>query len=322
MAINAIASTKGLAEAQWHELRRRGIGGSDAAAVAGFNPWKSKVGVYLEKTGQVEPQIAGEAAYWGNQMEDVVAKEFSKRTGLKVKRSNILYRHPEHQFMLGNIDRLITDNGRKGILECKTASAFLKDDWIIPGTENTDFADRVPDHYMIQLQHYLKTLELDFGFFAVLIGGNTFKMKYVERDNQMIDYLIKLESEFWNNHITKGIPPMMDGTDASTNLLNYLYPTSKPESIIQLSSEAETLIDQIAEAQKEVKAAELKLDTAKNQIKSMMEDNEIAMYGGEKVFTWKSSERTSIDSKALKSKQPEIYEQYSKTTPVRTFLVK
>jgi len=322
MAINQIASTKGLAEAQWHELRRRGIGGSDAAAVAGFNPWKSKVGVFLEKTGQVAPQEAGEAAYWGNQMEDVVAKEFSKRSGLKVKRSNILYRHPEHQFMLGNVDRVITDNGRKGILECKTASAFLKDEWIIPGTENTDFADRVPDHYMIQLQHYLKTLELDFGFFAVLIGGNTFKMKYVERDEQMITYLVQMEKQFWEDHIQKGIPPLVDGTDASTNLLNYLYPTSKPDSVIQLSSEVEPLMSQIREAQQEVKAAEFKLDTAKNQIKAMMEDHEVAMYGGEKVFTWKSSERTSLDSKAIKSQMPEIFEQFAKTTPVRTFLVK
>jgi putative phage-type endonuclease len=313
MAMNAVTSTKGLEREHWLRLRNQGIGGSDAAAVAGFNPWKSKVGVYLEKTGQIEPPEAGEAAYWGTVLEDVVAKEFSKQTGLKVKRSNFLYRHPELPFMLGNVDRIVTDNGRKGILECKTASAFLKDDWD---------GERIPDHYMIQLQHYLKTLELDFGFFAVLIGGNTFRYKYVERDEQMIAYIIQFERQFWNEHVLKGIPPMVDGTDASTDLLSYLYPTSKPDSSIHLPDDTESLINELYEAQQELKGAELRVDTAKNQIKAMIQDNEVAYFRGEKVFTWKSSERTSVDSKALKAKLPEIYDQFAKTTAVRTFLTK
>lgn len=322
MAINAIASTKGLAEAQWHALRRKGIGGSDAAAVAGFNPWKSKVGVYLEKTGQMDPEAAGEAAEWGNFLEDTIAKQFSRKTGLKVQRSHKLYQHPEHRFMLGNVDRLILDKGRRGVLEVKTASAFLKDDWISGAEQDTDQCDRVPDHYMIQLQHYLKTLELDFGFFAVLIGGNTFRYKYVERDNQMIDYIVKLETEFWNNHVLKGIPPMVDGSDASTNLLSYLYPTSRPDSTIQLPSTVKPAIDELYAAQNELKDAELRVNAAKNQIKSMMGEFETAYFEGEKVFTWKSSERTSLDSKELKDKMPDVFEQFAKTTPVRTFLVK
>lgn len=322
MSMNAVISTKDLESTQWHAYRRQGIGGSDAAAVAGFNPWKSKVGVYLEKTGQIEPEAAGEPAYWGNALEDLVAKEFSKRTGLKVKRSNFLYRHPEHEFMLGNVDRLVTDNGRKGILECKTASAFLKSDWVADTDRDSDTCSLTPDHYMIQLQHYLKTLELDFGFFAVLIGGNTFKYRYVEREEQLIRYLVKLETSFWNDHVQKGIPPMIDGTDASTDLLKYLYPTSKPESSIILPSDAEAEIQELHDAQQAAKAAETRLKAAKNRIKSRMEDNEIAYFNGEPVATWKSSERTTLDSKAIKAKLPDVYEQFAKTTAVRTFLVK
>lgn len=323
MAMNALASTKGIETAQWHALRRQGIGGSDAAAVAGFNPYKSPVGVYLEKTGQIEPEGAGEAAYWGNVLEDVVAKEFSTRTGLKVKRSNFLFRHHEHTFMLGNIDRLVTDsNGRKGILECKTASAFLKNQWVADTDRDSDECSLTPDHYMIQLQHYLKTLELDFGFFAVLIGGNTFKYRYVERDKQMIEYLVQLESRFWNENVMKVIPPIVDGTEASTNLLNYLYPTSRPESSIVLPSDAETDIQELYDAQQAAKDAETRLDAAKNRMKERMKDCEIAYFNGEPVATWKSSERNSLDTKTLKAKLPDVYQQFVKTTAVRTFLVK
>jgi len=51
---------------QWLEARKQGIGGSDAPTVAGINPWKSPVELYMEKTGEIEPQEAGEKAYWGS----------------------------------------------------------------------------------------------------------------------------------------------------------------------------------------------------------------------------------------------------------------
>lgn len=314
MAMTVEAVTKGLSRDEWLKLRKRGIGGSDAAAVSGLNPWKSKVAVFLEKTGQIEPEEAGEAAYWGNQLEDLVAKEFSQRTGLKAQRSNKLYRHPEHPFMLGNIDRLVTDeNKRKGILEVKTTNAFNADEWE---------GDRIPDHYAIQLQHYLAVLGLDYGFFAVLIGGNNFKYKYVERDETVIKYLIDLESQFWNQHVLKGIPPMVDGSAASTELLNHLYPTSKPNTSIELPDSAELLLKELYEAQGIAKDAEKRLEAAKNHIKALMEDNEVAFLKGEKVITWKASDYTSLDTKSFKAAHPDLYEQFSTTKPVRRFLVK
>ncbi|OXM84586.1 YqaJ viral recombinase family protein [Paenibacillus rigui] len=314
MAMTVEAVTKGIAREEWLQLRKRGIGGSDAAAVAGLNPWKSPVAVYLEKTGQLENDAAGEPAYWGNILEDVVAKEFSIRTGLKVQRSNKLYRHPEHSFMLGNIDRMITDqNKRKGILEVKTTSAFNTEDWK---------DDKLPDHYAIQLQHYLSVLGLDYGFFAVLIGGNNFQYRYVERDERIISSLIDIEKQFWNEHVLKGIPPMIDGSDASTNLLNYLYPSSKPDTSINLPDDQEGLIKELKESQDALKLAETRFETAKNLIKSMMEDAEIAYFKGDKIATWKSSDSASLDTKTLKAKKPEIYSEFAVTKSVRRFLVK
>jgi len=314
MAMTVEAVTKGLTREQWLKLRNKGIGGSDAAAVAGLNPWKSKVAVFLEKTGQIEQDEAGEAAYWGNQLEDLVAREFASRTSLKVQRSNKLYRHPDHPFMLGNVDRLITDeNKRKGILEVKTANAFAKEDWE---------GERIPDHYAIQLQHYLSVLGLDYGFFAVLIGGNTFKYRYVERDETVIKHLIDIERNFWTEHVMKGIAPMVDGSAASTDLLNHLYPTSKPESSILIPDDMETVINDLYEAQEEVKAAEGRLDACKNLIKSLMGENEIAYFRGEKAFTWKSSDTTSLETKKLKAEMPDVYERFAVTKSVRRFLVK
>lgn len=314
MAMSVAAVTKGLPREEWLKLRTRGIGGSDAAAVVGMNPWKSKVAVFLEKTGQIESEVSGEAAYWGTTLEDVVAKEFTLRTGVKAQRSNKLYQHPEHPFMIGNVDRLVTDaQKRRGILEVKTTSAYKASDWE---------GESIPDHYAIQLQHYMAVLGVDYGHFAVLIGGNQFIHRYVERDDRVIKYLIEMEAQFWKEHVLKNNPPMIDGSAASTDLLSYLYPTSKPDSVVQLTSDYEDRVKELRVAQEAAKTADERLEAAKNYIKAAAGDAETILLNGDKVATWKSNDTTSLDTKRLKAERPEIYAEYAKTSTVRRFLIK
>ena len=66
---------------EWLKERQRGIGGSDVGAILGVNKWKTPFEVYLEKTEEItEVKETSEAAYWGTELEELVAKEFSKRT--------------------------------------------------------------------------------------------------------------------------------------------------------------------------------------------------------------------------------------------------
>ncbi|PAD31456.1 YqaJ viral recombinase family nuclease [Paenibacillus sp. 7523-1] len=315
MTMNIAASTKNMARDEWLKIRRKGIGGSDASAVAGLNRYKSPVGVFLDKTGQIEPDEAGEAAYWGNVLEDVVAREFTVQTGLRVQRSNKLYQHPNHKFMLGNVDRLILDKGGRGlgILECKTASAYKMSEW-----ED----EQVPDEYAIQLQHYMAVLGVDYGYFAVLIGGQKFQYKLVERNDRIIDSLIQIEDEFWNRHVVPGIPPMIDGSEASANLLNQLYPVSARASEVILDDQQAGLVRKLLAAKEDAAAAAEQVKRYENELKSIMGENELAIHNGETLLTWKSSESTRIDTKRLKKDQPDLYEKYANTTSSRRFLVK
>ncbi|OMF17013.1 hypothetical protein BK131_03290 [Paenibacillus amylolyticus] len=315
MAMNIAASTKNMAREEWLKIRRRGIGGSDASAVAGLNRYKSPVGVFLDKTGQIEPDEAGEAAYWGNVLEDVVAREFTIQTGLRVQRSNKLYQHPEHKFMLGNVDRLILDKGGRGlgILECKTASAYKLGEW-----ED----DQVPDEYAIQLQHYMAVLGVDYGYFAVLIGGQRFQYKLVERNDKIIDSLVQIEDEFWNRHVVPGIPPMIDGSDASANLLNQLYPISAPASEVILDDKQAGIVRQLQAAKEDAAVATEQVKRYENELKSIMGENELAIHNGDTLLSWKSNDISRIDSKRLKKEQPDLYEKYSNTSSSRRFLVK
>ena len=180
MSAIALASTNNLTKEQWLEFRKKGIGGSDASAIAGMNRWKSPIQIWMEKTGQIEPEEPGEAAYWGTVLEDVVAKEFSKRSGLKVQRRNAILQHPKHEFMLANIDRMITDPERgKGILECKTAGEYKKSEWE---------EGLIPEEYALQVHHYLMVTGLQFARIAVLIGGNKFEIRDKYGEEQFMQW--------------------------------------------------------------------------------------------------------------------------------------
>jgi putative phage-type endonuclease len=311
MTAEVLVSTKDMPRKEWLRARTLGIGGSDVAAIAGLSRWKSRVEVYLEKTGERQPEEQpSEAAYFGTLLEDLVAQEFSRRTGLKVRRRNAILRHPEYPWMIANVDRLIV--GEEAGLECKTASEYLRDEWA---------EDRLPDAYMLQVQHYMAVTGYRKWWIAVLIGGNRFVHKCVERDDTIIDYLIQIESDFWNNHVLKRIPPAFDGSPASTELLSTLYPTSRPGTAIELPPDAEMWLERYEEALADEKEAAERKEEAANQLKALLGENEVGWIGSRKV-TWKTVTSQRFDTKAFKEQYPDLYEKFAKPSESRRFTVK
>ena len=126
--------------------------------------------------------------------------------------------------MLANLDGVIChpEYGHC-IFEAKTASAYKASEW----------EEDIPQEYQLQIQHYMAVTGLKYTFVAVLIGGNQFKWQLIERDNELIDILIKLESGFWSN-VLNNTPPPIDGSEASCKLLDSLYPYGSNKDIIVL----------------------------------------------------------------------------------------
>ncbi|GKV70241.1 hypothetical protein NCCP2716_27390 [Sporosarcina sp. NCCP-2716] len=311
MQAEVLISTVDMSREDWLQARKNGIGGSDVSAIAGLNKWKSPVGVYLDKIGaSPEEDTAGEAAYWGNVMEDIVAQEFTRRSELKVRRRNAILRHPEYPWMLANVDRLIV--GKKEGLECKTASEYLKGEWE---------GEEIPAAYLLQIQHYMAVTGFQAWWIAVLLGGNKFHFKRIERDEEMIQYLIEIERDFWKNHVEKEVPPVFDGSDASVDLLKALYPESKAESEINLPGEAETLIEALDALKEELNATEDRKKEYENRLKDMLKDNETGLVS-HRIVTWKSHSQNRLDTKRLKAERPDIYEKFVKVSSVRKLTIK
>ena len=265
----------------------------------------------MEKTNQLPYQEAGEAADWGTQWVALVRSEFTKRTGIEVEIVKQLLQSTENPFMLANLDGICEhpDYGAC-IFEAKTASAYKTSEW----------DDAIPDEYALQIQHYMAVTGCNAAYIAVLIGGNTFKWKLVERDDELIDMLIPFESVFWR-HVQDMTPPPLDGSDASAKFLSERFPSSVPQSQIVLPPSASELLTQYDEACEQLDAATERKQKAENLLKQMLGNNEIGT-AGDRIITWKSISQERLDSKTLKAEHPTLYEQYSNKTSYRRFSVK
>ncbi|WMC91311.1 YqaJ viral recombinase family nuclease [Kineothrix sp. MB12-C1] len=312
MAAIMIAPTEQMSYEEWLAYRKKGIGGSDASIVCGINRYKSPVELWMEKTGQLSDQEAGEAAYWGTRLEALVRSEFTRRTGIEVSLVPYLLQSEEHPFMQANLDG-ICEHPEYGtcIFEAKTASAYKYGEWE---------EDSLPDAYLLQIQHYMAVTGYRGAYIAVLIGGNTFRWKFVERDEELIALLIPLEADFWN-HVESLVPPPLDGTNASASLLAKRFPDSIPQSQIRLPDTASPLIIQYEAACEKVEQYMLQKQEAENLLKQMMGENEVGSIADKRVI-WKSMSQERLDSKTLKAEHPVLYKKYANKTSYRRFSVK
>ncbi|MCH3965524.1 MAG: YqaJ viral recombinase family protein [Clostridium sp.] len=304
-------STKNISKKDWLNFRNKGIGGSDVAALCGINKYKSPVELWMEKTGQIKPAESGEAAYWGTKMEPIIREEFTDRTNLKIDIVNSILKHEKYNFMIANVDGITyDDNYGNCIFEAKTASAFKQNQW-----ENS-----IPEEYMLQIQHYMAVTGFKAAYIAVLIGGNHFKFKFIKRDDELINMITKLENNFWN-HVIDNVPLEIDGSKASTELLNRLYPNCHEKSKITLPNESLDLLNQYdIYKEKEKEICQIK-NTVINKLKSLIGKNETAVIE-DRLITWKTIFSEKLDSKKLKDAEPEIYKKYITKSTFRRFTVK
>jgi putative phage-type endonuclease len=288
----------------WLKVRNDSIGGSEAAAIVGMNPWKSEYTIWLEKTGQSQQEdiSENECVHFGTILEQVVADEFCRREGKKVRKCG-LFRSNKYPFMTASFDRLLV--GEDAGLECKTSNAFKREEWD---------EGEIPPNYYVQCQHYMLVSGLPRWYIACLIGGNHFVSWVVERNDDDIAALEQAEIAFWDK-VQRHIMPEVDGSESSTDSLKKMYKGGQAEPVM-LPKESMDLLKRLDE----LKALKADIDSQtkdiQNKLCAMLGDNEIGIIGegdNERKVTWKTvNGRVTIDSKKLKKDLPDVFEKYSK----------
>jgi len=313
-----LVKTHNLSRDQWLDVRKGGIGSSDAAAAVGLNPYKSQLQLWLEKTNRdadlpkTDPQDETSPMYWGTLLEPIVASHYTKRTGNRVRRINAVLQHPQEPWMLANIDREVMGAADVQILECKTAGINGARLW----------KDGVPEYVQLQVMHQLAVTGKAAADVAVLLGGQELQVHRIERDDALIANLIALERLFWKFVETDTAPPA-DGSDSADRALRALYPLDNGQSVdlrgdLHMSA---VFADLLAVRQTlETNLAQEAL--LKQRLQQHMGDVTELVFDTGSV-TWKrSKDGTTLDTARLKEEQPALYARYlTGKSGARRFLV-
>ena len=291
----------------WLQDRLKGIGGSDAGAILGLNPYKSPYALWCEKTGRIHKDVDNEAMRLGRDLEDYVAHRFMEKTGKKVKKSSYSFQSKEHPFMLANVDRLVI--GEDAGLECKTTNMLTRTKY--------DRGD-IPASYYAQCMHYMAVTGMSKWYIAVLVMNKGFYWYEIQRDEKEIQAIIEEEKEFWEC-VENDIEPAIDGLNSTTEALEDQYPGIQDQTIDVFGRQTELecylkINERIKELNEEKKKYE-------NIFKHDLGDAVIG-YMDHYQISWKPQTQQRLDTKRLQEEMPEIYAYYLKETTFRKFNIK
>lgn len=313
-----LVKTQELPREQWLQVRKGGIGSSDAAAAVGLHPYKSQLQLWMEKTGRdgnlpvVDPNDDSSPMYWGTLLEPVVAAHYTRRTGRRVRRINAVLQHPEHPWMLANIDREVTGAADVQILECKTAGINGARLW----------RDGVPEYVQLQVMHQLAVTGKAAADVAVLLGGQELQVFRIERDDAMIAQLVALEQQFWG-YVERDQEPPADGSDSADVALRALYPQDSGSTLDLSQDLAMSAVFSDLLSVRETLATQTALEAQlKQAIQQRMGDASRARFETGEVSWKRSKDGVALDMAQLQKDQAELLKAYAVVKPgSRRFLV-
>lgn len=312
-------------EEAWLKARTRGIGGSDIGAICGVSPFTSARQIYLNKTGQFTESMkpgaaAQERMHFGHLLEPIVADEFAARelvedkAHLKLVNIGATLQHKDYPWALANVDRLIVDtDGRPwGILECKTTSEYMNEEWE---------SGEILQSYVYQLNWYLWILGLERGYFACLVGGNKFYIYPVYRNDELInEVMLPAAKKFWYENVLALKEPEMQSVD--TEFANQVYSNVvKNSELIMEDDTANDLAETVFNCKRQIKELTSIMEEAQNKLKDRLKENEIG-YTKDYTIKWSPRSQKRVDNDKLKKEYPEVYQEVLKTISFRAMTVK
>lgn len=296
------------------EERLNYVTGSDAAVICGLSPFKTKLQLWMEKTGRAVQDDIGHLNHikFGNYFEDGVAKWFEAESGKQVAiptpaAEGQMLIHPEHKWMGGNLDRVVV--GENAILECKTA--FNSDGW-------GDGENIIPPYYLMQVAHYCAVGSFDRAYIAVVFA-TTREMRWYQydRDLKLEEKLIAREKDFWENYVLADVCP--EPENAKDILALYKETNNNP---IIVDDEIAALVSALSTVNSAIKSSEETQKIIKEKIQLYMKDHDTLLdNSGKIVATWKYTKPINrFDAKQLRYDDPILWGKYMRTDePQRRF---
>lgn len=272
-------------------LRPFTIGGSEAAAACGVDPYCSPVMLWARKTGRIPPAPESEAMLWGTLLEPLILGVVDHHGYLIHEAGSPdgeqeTWSDPERPWLIGHPDAfasLYNDDGSsvEYVVDAKTTGAWNGHAW------NDDGA---PTAYVVQVQTYMHLTGLDHALLACLVGGQRLQLRTVERDQEAINLVLALLERF-REYVLTDTPPPVDGADSTAEALRAMYP-GESGATVTLDREGLRWLAEYRARDRQYQAVKKHRDEAKQALQLAMGDAEIALTPAEEVAArWTTFQR-------------------------------
>jgi len=287
---------------EWLLQRRKGLGGTDSATLAGVNKFSTPYHVWVEKHETEPPVEEDKDIFWyGHVMEPIIIDRFKEKTGIDVRRvgTYVSKAHPE---LYVNPDGFTSDGG---VLEMKTTEWFTANGEVWNSGE-------IPEHPLLQVQKALAVTGRSHGWIVALVGRSVKIHGPIERDEEQITEIIARETAWWQRHIVEGVEPPIDYASVTADELDLRFPTADPEKTLLVDDLPipEMAIDQYLEWAL-VRDARLQLEKTEKEaslkVKALLGTAEQLIIHGKPAVTWKNQKGQSyVDVDALVERLAEL----------------
>lgn len=262
------------------ELKRCGLGGSDAGAIFGVHPWRDQYSVYLEKMGLLPPPEPSMRMRLGKLLEQPIAQLFQEETGYEVRWHDRTTVHPVCKWLVTTADAFILGRPVRAGLDCKLVGWDQRRKW----------QDEVPQYIVVQAWTYMAAYDCDEWHIAALIGDEL-RVYVIRRDAAVEKALLARLEEWWTRYILGSEEPPLGGSAATTEWLQAAYPNHGP--VRPATRDEIALLEQYAEVRNEIALLKPAKDTLENQLRRACADVEAITWEHGR-FSWKKTKDTEF----------------------------
>jgi putative phage-type endonuclease len=283
------------------EVRRTGLGASDAAAACGMDRYKSAYRLYLEKTRQVEPDYENDAMRLGKKLQPIILDEFAHRTGKKIEETEVRFNHPDLPWLWATIDGVVNEDEA---VEAKSSRFWNREEW---GEERTD---QVPQEILFQCAQQLFCGGFKVVHVPAFLGG-ALRLYTVERQNAagLFERMVEWETGFWNRVLCRK-PPDPDWAHKDTlAVMKALYGVNDRAPMVKLGDDIGQHVSAYQALGAQIRDLEADRERAKCVILHAMGEASLGVLPSGTLLTRKAIHHKAYEVKAceytdLRIKQP------------------
>lgn len=262
---------------QWLIERRSGIGGSDAAAAVGADPYRDRLTLWSEKVGLLEGDdlSENEAVEAGVVLERTIGEWYGKKFGREVilGRPFTLLRSQEFPWMFATLDATQVVDGNRGVVQIKNTS-FAAEQW----------EERVPVHYEIQLAHEMIVAGVTRGTLVALHRGQNLRAYDRVLHPDFAETLVAAEKNFWDMVVSETAP---EPTAASADAVKAMFPRVEIEDLVALGPAGDDLDEELERLKHTIGEMEARRVEIESMLKMMIGKHAGGITPQGTKFSWK-----------------------------------